>query len=112
MSTDEKEKAAYNQRARRMTYLRWRLKEGKPLTEEQLNELDAYTAEKHGADADALAQIRAMTATEVKGTKADDLRALLQKAGLLPEEDSSTKADMQALVEKFQSSGFLEARVA
>lgn len=88
----------YNPTARRAGYLRWKSRQdGKTLTDEERQELADYEASVKGADAEAIAQLRGMSKTDVKNTTKDELLALAQRAKLDVSEESSKK-DIEAAI--------------
>lgn len=105
---------AYNAYARRMAYLRWRVDNNKALTTEQQAQLTAYEAEhpRRGeapkatdpaqievptgpteSQLKAREQLAQATKTDIKNTKAADLRMLVEDAGYELDE-GATKGDM------------------
>lgn len=101
-------------RARRMTYIRWRLREGKEVTEEQRKELNEYDAEQHGAYAEVLDRLSFEDISSLKRIKADKLTELAKDAALVEEEEvnSVTKKEVVSRIKTFRELGLLGAKRA
>lgn len=95
---------------RRMAYLRWRLNEGKGLTEQQRKELNSYDAKTHSASTSALNELSFESMALIERKTADELAEVAQAAGLVREEEKITKKDTLERVRFFREHGLVVAQ--
>lgn len=70
--------------SRRMSYLRWRLRTGKDITEEQRVDLNCHDSKMTGAHLDAMNQLSFEDMVHIQRKSITELEALTRDAGLLP----------------------------
>lgn len=103
--------AAYKT-ARRMSYIRWRLKTSKPVTEKQRKKLNEYDAEISGAYAEVLDRLSFDDIGNLARLRADKLKELAVDASLVQKDETVTKKEIIARVKVFQQYGLRAAKAA
>jgi hypothetical protein len=109
--SDEKgtKSAKYNQETRKLSYIRWKKGKGKKLSDAEQAALDAHeskpkrAAKPKGKKAEAVAKLKAMSKTQVKNTKLEELTALAVAAGIVDKGDTPTKKVLEEAIAKLNT---------
>jgi len=105
----KKKAAAYNQGTRKLSYIRWKKAKGKKLSDAEqalLAEHEAKpkkAAKPKGKRAEALAQLKAMSKTQVKNTKLEELTELAVASGIVDKGDTPTKKILEEAIAKLNT---------
>lgn len=103
------ETKSYDSASRRSTYLRWRLREGKKVSEQERRELNAHDAKKVGVSADALDELTFTEPALLQRKRAAELHELASEAGLVAADEKKTKAELIEVIKTFQQLGLRAA---
>lgn len=96
----------YEKKARRMGYIRWRIRRAKDVTDIDLTELLDYAAVVNPSDRKVLESLSNTSIDELRKMTVDELRVMAINLGILPQKIGVTKKDLLDCISGFKAAGY------
>ena len=97
----------YLQKARRIGYLRWRIREEKTVGANDMFELLDYVANTDGCDRAALATLYLSSIDDLRKMRVETLQELARSLKILDADATATKGELTRRISGFKAAGFI-----
>lgn len=97
---------ANKKQARRIGYLRWRIRNSKDMKPEDMAELKDYVAATNGVDRKALDTLSSASIDALRKMTVEQLEKLAHALGLISIDEKVTKGELTSRLDGFRKAGF------